>query len=250
MALVSAMHITSGVYVNDWEDGLIADFQAWLEKLAPAGLPYRHHQTGEDNADAHLKRTIMGHQVIVPITGGRARPRARGSRSSMPSSTAGAASASSSRSWVNSAGSPLSGSAARRRRRGRSSSDAASSASRDCRRRVPAPYGRGAGQAAVRAAGRPLEPARRHARNRRDARGRSRARDARGNRSDRRRSAASVDVSIVMRGGRPSGARCGITTCSSTTCAGRSAGPACSAGSDASRRGQSPDPRRPWRAST
>src|SRR5262245_66267915 len=57
--LVSAMHITAGVYVNDWEDGLIDDFQAWLEKLAPAGLPYRHHQTGEDNADAHLKRTIM-----------------------------------------------------------------------------------------------------------------------------------------------------------------------------------------------
>lgn len=70
MALVSAMHITSGVFVNDWEGGLIEDFQAWLEKLAPAGLPYRHHQTGEDNADAHLKRTIMGHQVMVPITGG------------------------------------------------------------------------------------------------------------------------------------------------------------------------------------
>ena len=71
MALVSAMHITSGVYVNDWEDGLIHDFQVWLEKLAPAGLPYRHHQTGEDNADAHLKRTIMGHQVMLPITKGR-----------------------------------------------------------------------------------------------------------------------------------------------------------------------------------
>ncbi len=70
MALVSAMHITSGVYVNDWEDGLIHDFQEWLEKLAPAGLPYRHHQTGEDNGDAHLKRTIMGHQVMLPITGG------------------------------------------------------------------------------------------------------------------------------------------------------------------------------------
>jgi secondary thiamine-phosphate synthase enzyme len=70
MVLVSAMHITAGVYVNDWEDGLIADFQVWLEKLAPAGLPYKHHQTGEDNADAHLKRTIMGHQVIVPITAG------------------------------------------------------------------------------------------------------------------------------------------------------------------------------------
>jgi secondary thiamine-phosphate synthase enzyme len=68
--LVSAMHITAGVYVNDLEDGLIQDFQTWLEKLAPAGLSYRHHQTGEDNADAHLKRTIMGHQVILPITAG------------------------------------------------------------------------------------------------------------------------------------------------------------------------------------
>ena len=71
MVLVSAMHITAGVYVNDWEDGLIEDFQVWLEKLAPAGLPYEHHRTGEDNADAHLKRTIMGHQVMVPITGGK-----------------------------------------------------------------------------------------------------------------------------------------------------------------------------------
>jgi secondary thiamine-phosphate synthase enzyme len=70
-ALVSAMHITAAVYVNDWEDGLIRDFQEWLERLAPAGQPYRHHQTGEDNADAHLKRTIMGHQVVVPITKGR-----------------------------------------------------------------------------------------------------------------------------------------------------------------------------------
>jgi len=71
IALVSAMHITSGVYVNDWEEGLIHDFQTWLEKLAPSGLQYRHHQTGEDNADAHLKRTIMGHQAILPITRGR-----------------------------------------------------------------------------------------------------------------------------------------------------------------------------------
>jgi secondary thiamine-phosphate synthase enzyme len=69
--LVSAMHITAGVYVNDWEDGLIEDFQVWLEKLAPAGLDYRHHQTGEDNADAHLKRTLMGHQVMLPITNGK-----------------------------------------------------------------------------------------------------------------------------------------------------------------------------------
>jgi secondary thiamine-phosphate synthase enzyme len=71
MVLVSAMHITAGVYVNDWEEGLIEDFQTWLDKLAPAGLPYKHHQTGEDNGDAHLKRTIMGHQVMVPITGGK-----------------------------------------------------------------------------------------------------------------------------------------------------------------------------------
>ena len=69
--LVSAMHITAGVYVNDWENGLIHDFQAWLEQLAPAGVDYRHHQTGEDNADAHLKRTIMGHQVVLPITGSK-----------------------------------------------------------------------------------------------------------------------------------------------------------------------------------
>lgn len=71
MVLVSAMHITSAVYVNDWEDGLIEDFQVWLEKLAPAGLPYEHHRTGEENGDAHLKRTLMGHQVILPITGGK-----------------------------------------------------------------------------------------------------------------------------------------------------------------------------------
>jgi secondary thiamine-phosphate synthase enzyme len=71
VALVSAMHITAGVYVNDWEGGLIEDFGEWLEKLAPAGRNYRHHQTGEDNADAHLKRTIMGHQVMLPITNGK-----------------------------------------------------------------------------------------------------------------------------------------------------------------------------------
>jgi secondary thiamine-phosphate synthase enzyme len=71
MVLVSAMHITAAVYVNDWEEGLIADFQEWLDTLAPVGRPYRHHATGEDNAAAHLRRTIMGHQVIVPITKGR-----------------------------------------------------------------------------------------------------------------------------------------------------------------------------------
>ena len=71
MVLVSAMHITAAVYVNDWESGLIEDFQVWLEKLAPSGLDYQHHQTGEDNADAHLKRTLMGHQVVLPITSGK-----------------------------------------------------------------------------------------------------------------------------------------------------------------------------------
>jgi secondary thiamine-phosphate synthase enzyme len=71
IVLVSAMHITAGLYVNDWEDGLIEDFEVWLEKLAPAGRDYHHHQTGEDNADAHLKRTIMGHQVTLPITAGK-----------------------------------------------------------------------------------------------------------------------------------------------------------------------------------
>jgi secondary thiamine-phosphate synthase enzyme len=70
MVLVSAMHVTAGVFVNDWEDGLIHDFRGWLEGLAPSGRDYRHHATGEDNADAHLKRTLMGHQVILPITGG------------------------------------------------------------------------------------------------------------------------------------------------------------------------------------
>ena len=71
MVLVSAMHITAAVYVNDWENGLIHDFQEWLEKLAPSGLDYAHHQTGEDNGDAHLKRTLMGHQVMLPITDGK-----------------------------------------------------------------------------------------------------------------------------------------------------------------------------------
>jgi secondary thiamine-phosphate synthase enzyme len=71
LVLVSAMHITAGVYVNDWEEGLIEAFGEWLEKLAPAGLDYRHHRTGEDNGDAHLKRTLIGHQVILPITNGR-----------------------------------------------------------------------------------------------------------------------------------------------------------------------------------
>ncbi len=71
MCLVSAMHITAGVYVNDLESGLIEDIQEWLEKLAPYGENYKHHQTGEDNGDAHLKRILIGHQVIIPITSGK-----------------------------------------------------------------------------------------------------------------------------------------------------------------------------------
>jgi len=68
--LVSAMHITASIFVNDAESGLIQDFDEWLQKLAPFGQDYNHHRTGEDNGDAHLKRTIMGHQVMLPITNG------------------------------------------------------------------------------------------------------------------------------------------------------------------------------------
>jgi secondary thiamine-phosphate synthase enzyme len=71
LALVSAMHITAAVYVNDNESGLIHDITEWLEQLAPAKPDYRHHQTGEDNADAHLKNLILHHQVLLPITKGR-----------------------------------------------------------------------------------------------------------------------------------------------------------------------------------
>ena len=71
LALVSAMHITAAVYVNDAEEGLIEDIDEWLERLAPAGLDYRHHLTGEDNGDAHLKNLLMHHQVLLPITNGR-----------------------------------------------------------------------------------------------------------------------------------------------------------------------------------
>jgi secondary thiamine-phosphate synthase enzyme len=71
LALVSAMHITAGVYINDAEEGLIADIQEWLEKLAPFRADYRHHATGEDNGDAHLKNLLIGHQVLVPVTKGR-----------------------------------------------------------------------------------------------------------------------------------------------------------------------------------
>ena len=68
--LVSAMHITAGVYVNDAESGLIADIEEWLEHLAPFRPGYRHHATGESNGDAHLKSLLVHHEVIVPITGG------------------------------------------------------------------------------------------------------------------------------------------------------------------------------------
>ena len=70
LMLVSAMHITASVYVNDAEDGLIADIDEWLETLAPMRPDYRHHQTGEDNGDAHLKNLLMHHQVLLPITKG------------------------------------------------------------------------------------------------------------------------------------------------------------------------------------
>lgn len=71
LVLVSAMHITAGVYVNDAESGLIRDIDEWLEKLAPYRPDYRHHQTGEDNGDAHLKSLLIHHEVILPITKGR-----------------------------------------------------------------------------------------------------------------------------------------------------------------------------------
>jgi secondary thiamine-phosphate synthase enzyme len=71
MALVSAMHITASIYVNDNESGLIQDIDKWIEQLAPDKPDYKHHQTGEDNADAHLKALLLHHEVIVPVTNGR-----------------------------------------------------------------------------------------------------------------------------------------------------------------------------------
>jgi secondary thiamine-phosphate synthase enzyme len=71
MILVSAMHITAGVYVNDAEDGLIRDIDEWLEHLAPYRDDYRHHRTGETNGDSHLKSLIVHHEVIIPVTGGK-----------------------------------------------------------------------------------------------------------------------------------------------------------------------------------
>jgi len=73
LCLVNAMHITAAVFINDQEDGLLHDFEVWLEELAPHEPTdqYRHNRTGEDNADAHLKRQVMGREVVVAITKGR-----------------------------------------------------------------------------------------------------------------------------------------------------------------------------------
>jgi len=73
LCLVNAMHITASVYINDDEEGLLADYDEWLEGLAPHAPVerYRHNNTGEDNADAHLKRQVMGREVVVAITGGK-----------------------------------------------------------------------------------------------------------------------------------------------------------------------------------
>lgn len=71
MVLVSAMHITAGVFVNDNESGLFEDIWEWLEHLAPRREDYRHHATGEDNGDAHLKSLLVHHQVIIPVTKGQ-----------------------------------------------------------------------------------------------------------------------------------------------------------------------------------
>ena len=70
MVLVSAMHITAGVYVNDAETGIIQDIDEWADRVAPKGPDYHHHRTGEDNGDAHLKSLLLHHQVVLPITGG------------------------------------------------------------------------------------------------------------------------------------------------------------------------------------
>ncbi|MFA5271018.1 MAG: secondary thiamine-phosphate synthase enzyme YjbQ [Candidatus Omnitrophota bacterium] len=71
LCLVNAMHITSSVFINDEEEGLKADFKEWLEKLVPQNKEYQHNLTGEDNAHAHLKRTIMGREIVVAITRGQ-----------------------------------------------------------------------------------------------------------------------------------------------------------------------------------
>ena len=75
MVLVSAMHITSGVFINDAEPGLHCDIEEWLLKLIPEGHDYYHHRTGEVNGDAHLRNLLIGHQIIIPVSGGKTRPR-------------------------------------------------------------------------------------------------------------------------------------------------------------------------------
>jgi secondary thiamine-phosphate synthase enzyme len=71
LCFVSPMHITAAIYVNDNEAGLIEDIQEWLEQVAPERPHYKHHQTGEDNADAHLKSLLLHHETTLPITNGR-----------------------------------------------------------------------------------------------------------------------------------------------------------------------------------
>jgi len=71
MVLVSAMHITAGVYVNDAEPGIIQDIDEWADRVAPQGPDYHHHRTGETNGDAHLKSLLVHHQVVVPVTDGQ-----------------------------------------------------------------------------------------------------------------------------------------------------------------------------------
>ena len=71
LCLVSAMHITAGIWVNDDEEGLWQDLWELLERLAPVREDYKHHLTGEDNGDAHLKRTLINHQAVLPITKGK-----------------------------------------------------------------------------------------------------------------------------------------------------------------------------------
>lgn len=71
LCLVSAMHITAGVFINDNESGLHQDIEEWLQKIAPEGPDYHHHHTGESNGDAHLKNLLIGHEVTVPVTAGK-----------------------------------------------------------------------------------------------------------------------------------------------------------------------------------
>jgi len=71
LVLVNAMHITASVYINDDEPGLLQDYDRFLESIAPHEATYRHNETGEDNGDAHIKRQLMGREVVVAITGGR-----------------------------------------------------------------------------------------------------------------------------------------------------------------------------------